>query len=207
VEHIVDVALPQSATMAERMYRLAWLVGGDDAGEPNGKLWSSLADRREAAKLTGEDVRPLAVLHVGAPMAASAWSNIADVLDGAGMRVAIVGENVDVDLAHDVTIDARCAPIDLAGKMSVGAMVGVLERAVLFVGPDRGPATLAALLEVRSVIAGVGVSEELASSPSRRVVMCRGDDQTQQVRAHAAITSEVSIAALAAMEQWRAQRV
>lgn len=150
---------PERLDDATRMLRLAWLLGGSLQDEPTLGLWPSLADRNGAARLVAEATRPIALLHVSAGREsrrwpAERWTRVVDLVDAAGLDPVLVGSREDRADTARVLQDVVHAPLSLVGRTSVGELVGLLERAVLFIGSDSGPASLAGALGVRSVVIG-----------------------------------------------------
>ncbi|MCZ4497407.1 MAG: glycosyl transferase, family 9, partial [Thermoleophilia bacterium] len=162
---------PQRLDARTRMLRLAWLLGGAAPGDSDTLgLWPTLADRNGAARLVNGGQRPLAVLHAGAGCperlwSAQHWARVADLLDGLGLAPVFVGTAVDRAMTDEVIIDARCAPLSLVERTTVGELAGLLERASLFVGSDSGPAALAGALGVRSIVVGPGSMLEHVARP------------------------------------------
>lgn len=152
-------AWPERLDDATRMLRLAWLLGGELDGEPDLALWPSLADRNGAARLVAEASRPIALLHVGSGDAArrwptDRWARVVDLIGAAGLEPVLVGTAADAATTTAVLADSRRFARSLVGGTTVGELVGLLERAALFVGSDSGPASLAGALGVRSVVVG-----------------------------------------------------
>ena len=109
-------------------------------------------DRGEAADALGElDGSPLVAMHPGATDPRRRWlpdrlGELGAALTTRGARVVLLGGAGDaplVDRIRDGLGPAVDRAIDLAGRLSLGGLVGVLERADLFVGNDSGPRHLA----------------------------------------------------------------
>jgi ADP-heptose:LPS heptosyltransferase len=152
---------PERLDDTTRMLRLAWLLGGELQGDTSLGLWPSLADRNGAARLVAAASRPIALIHVGAGSdarrwPAERWTRVVDLVERAGLDPVLVGGERDLDVEQAVLADVVHAPLSVVGRTSVGELVGLLERAVLFVGSDSGPAALAGALGVRSVVVGPG---------------------------------------------------
>lgn len=67
-------------------------------------------------------------------------------LDARGARIVLLGGAGDAPLVDEIRAGLGAAAgraVDLSGRLSVGGLVGVLERADLFVGNDSGPRHLA----------------------------------------------------------------
>jgi ADP-heptose:LPS heptosyltransferase len=119
-------------------------------------------DRAEAAAALAADERPLVVLHPGAADPRRRWpverlAMVAGELARKGARLAVVGtasERGLVDRLLDA-LDGDAA--DLAGRLGLGGLVGLLERATLLVGNDSGPRHLAAAVGTATVAVYWGV--------------------------------------------------
>ncbi|MGJ7917378.1 glycosyltransferase family 9 protein [Massilia sp. LXY-6] len=131
---------------------------------PMPELTVTDADRREAAAAmpaavaaaafgTGER---LALLQPGATDLRRCWpaerfAALGDRLAQAGMRVAVNGAAGEAALVGAVVGAMRHPAIALAGKLSLGGLCGLLERAALVVSNDTGPLHLALALGRPSV--------------------------------------------------------
>ena len=121
------------------------------------ELTVTSADRHEAATVV--PVTPgerLVLLQPGATdprrrWPARAFAAVGDRLARAGFRVAINGARDEAALVHDVAARMRAPPIDLAGRLSLGGLCGLLERTALLVSNDTGPLHLALALGVPAV--------------------------------------------------------
>ena len=203
-----------------RMLRLAWLLGGTMQLDGSLGLWPSLADRNGAARLVADVTRPLALVHVGGGSARRRWSDagwtrVVDRLESIGLDPVLVGGSGDVARADAVASAARHAPLTLVGRTSVGELVGLLERAALFVGPDSGPAALAEAVGVRSVVIGPastlehvvrpGLVDIVDSGPCPRC----GDRACNHPAPPAAavgvepVIARIELAAMTALDAWR----
>ena len=109
-------------------------------------------DRGQAADALGElDGSPLVAMHPGATDPRRRWfpdrlGELGAALTARGARVVLLGGAGDAPLVgriRDGLGPAADHAIDLAGRLSLGGLVGVLERADLFVGNDSGPRHLA----------------------------------------------------------------
>jgi ADP-heptose:LPS heptosyltransferase len=126
-------------------------------------LCVTLADRIEAARavppLPGER---LVVLQPGATDPRRRWpaecfARLAALLAGQGATVAVHGSGAEADLVDSVAAQVpapfatQCSILPLAGKLSLGGLCALLERATLVVSNDTGPLHLALALGVPSV--------------------------------------------------------
>lgn len=91
---------------------------------------------------------PLVALHPGATDPRRRWppqrlAAVADALAADGARPVLLGGAGDAGGVASVRAALRAPAIDLSGALSLPALVGLLERATLFVGNDSGPRHLA----------------------------------------------------------------
>lgn len=107
------------------------------------------ADRREAnAVLAPAPGRRLAVLQPGASDPRRRWSPdrfaaVGDALAAHGALVAINGTGQEANVAGQVRAAMRHDAVDLSGKLSLGGLCGLLERADVVIANDTGPLHLA----------------------------------------------------------------
>ncbi|PWF45399.1 glycosyltransferase family 9 protein [Massilia glaciei] len=107
------------------------------------------ADRLAAAQVLPAALpKPLVLLQPGATDPRRRWpaarfAELGDALAGAGALVAINGSEDEAPLVHAVASAMRAPSIDLAGKLALGGLCGVLERCALLVSNDTGPLHLA----------------------------------------------------------------
>lgn len=107
------------------------------------------ADRREAdAVLALAPGRPLAVLQPGASDPRRRWSPerfaaVGDALAAHGALVAINGTGQEADVVGQVCAAMRHDAVDLSGKLSLGGLCGLVERADVVIANDTGPLHLA----------------------------------------------------------------
>jgi ADP-heptose:LPS heptosyltransferase len=124
---------------------------------PMPELTVTEADRREAAAalpfIRGER---LVVLQPGATDPRRCWpaqrfAALGDRLAQAGMQVAVNGSAAEAALVDAVAGNMRHPVRSLAGRLGLGGLCGLLERAALVVSNDTGPLHLALALGVPSV--------------------------------------------------------
>jgi ADP-heptose:LPS heptosyltransferase len=122
-----------------------------------GELQVTERDRREAAQLLPPDSsRPLAVIQPGATDPRRRWpaerfAVVADALAGAGAQVAVNGTAAEAAVVSRV-IGAMDHPAsDLAGRLSLAGLCGLLERAAVLVANDTGPLHLAVAIGTPAV--------------------------------------------------------
>jgi ADP-heptose:LPS heptosyltransferase len=153
----LDRSVPYSGHLHEihRFLEVVALVGAAPVTvEP--RLQVTAADRAEAAAALADDDRPLVVLHPGANDPRRRWpverlAVVAGELARTGARLAVVGTAADQPLADRLlaTLDGQAA--NLAGRLGLGGLAGLLERASLLVGNDSGPRHLAAAVGTATV--------------------------------------------------------
>jgi ADP-heptose:LPS heptosyltransferase len=153
----LDRTVPYTGHQHEihRFLEVAGLVGATPVTlEP--RLRVTDADRAEAAAALAGDDRPLVVLHPGANDPRRRWpverlAVVGSELARKGARLAVVGTAAEQPLADRLlaTLDGDAA--DLAGRLGLGGLAGLLERAILLVGNDSGPRHLAAAVGTATV--------------------------------------------------------
>jgi ADP-heptose:LPS heptosyltransferase len=139
------------------LLEIAALAGATFRMPTQAELTLTAADRHEAA--TAVPVTPgdrLVLLQPGATDSRRRWparafAALGDRLARSGFRVAINGAPDEADLVHDVATRMRAPAIDLAGRLSLGGLCGLLERTALLVSNDTGPLHLALALGVPTV--------------------------------------------------------
>jgi ADP-heptose:LPS heptosyltransferase len=90
-------------------------------------------------------------LHPGATDPRRRWpphrlGELGAALAARGARVVLLGGSGDAALVREIRAglgDAAAHAVDLSGRLTMAGLVGVLERAALFVGIDSGPRHLA----------------------------------------------------------------
>jgi len=120
---------------------------------------------------------PLVVLHVGAGTEAKRWPALhwrellGRILVGRDARVVLVGGEKDRTIARTI-LGGRCWPgvVDRTGRLSIGELAALLERADVFVGADSGPAHLAAAVDTPVVVLFSGTNDPRQWRPCGRQV-------------------------------------
>jgi ADP-heptose:LPS heptosyltransferase len=141
------------------LLEIAGLAGADVRLPPvsQPELALTAADRREAAAIVpvvpGER---LVLLQPGATDPRRRWparsfAALGDRLAQDGVDVAINGSADEAALVHEVAARMHAPAIELAGRLSLGGLCGLLERATLLVSNDTGPLHLGLALGVPAV--------------------------------------------------------
>jgi ADP-heptose:LPS heptosyltransferase len=113
------------------------------------------ADFEEADRSLGDRSR-IAVIHPGATDPRRRWptdrfASVGDELAAAGATVAVIGSAAEADLVDAVGRAMSGPAILLAGRLSMGGLVGTLARASVVVANDSGPLHLAAAVGAPTV--------------------------------------------------------
>ena len=153
----LDRTVPYTAHQHEihRFLEVAGLVGATPVTlEP--RLQVTPADRAEAAAALAGDDRPLVVLHPGAKDPRRRWpverlAVVGRELAGKGARLAVVGTAAERGLVDRLLDGLDGDAADLAGRLGLGGLAGLLEQAALLVGNDSGPRHLAAAVGTATV--------------------------------------------------------
>jgi ADP-heptose:LPS heptosyltransferase len=137
-----------------RQLELTALVGAG-TGPLDPRLEVTERDREAAAAVVSND-GPLLVLHPGATDPRRRWpmerfAELGDVFAAHGASVVVTGHGTEADLAAEVVARMRCEAVDVAGRLSLPGLVGLLSRARLVVSNDTGPLHLARVLGTPSV--------------------------------------------------------
>lgn len=180
-----------------RYLEVVGLVGAAPVGlEP--RLAVTDADRDEAAAVV-PDAGPLVVLHPVASDRRRWWpveefAAVADALAAEGATVAVIGTAAERRHVAEV-VDAMAQPVlDLAGRLTLGGLVGLLDRADLVLGNDSGPLHVASAVGTPSVgifwATTLGFMAPLFRSRHRPLASLRvhcpvcGQDQTRRLCGH-----------------------
>jgi ADP-heptose:LPS heptosyltransferase len=138
-----------------RFLEVAGLVGAAPVTlEP--RLAVTAADRAEAAAVLPEGEEPLVVLHPGANDPRRRWpverlAGVGGELARKGARLAVVGTAAERPLTERLLAALDADAADLTGRLGLGGLAGLLERATLLVGNDSGPRHLAAAVGTATV--------------------------------------------------------
>ena len=117
------------------------------------------ADRVAADDLldaSGIDGAPVAVVHAGGSRPERRWpaerfAEVGDALSDKGLTVLLTGTSSEAATTATVARTMRSSAIDVAGRTSLGAMAGLVERAQVVVTNDTGVSHLAAAIGTDSV--------------------------------------------------------
>jgi ADP-heptose:LPS heptosyltransferase len=138
-------------------------------------------DRAELAGVLDTSDR-LVVLNPGAGDVRRRWpaacfAEVGDVLAQTGRQVVVAGGPGDEPLTRQVVAMSACA-VDLAGRLSLGGLLGLLERADLVVSNDSGPLHLAVAVGTPTVglywPSNLSVAAPVLRARHRPVVAWRG---------------------------------
>jgi ADP-heptose:LPS heptosyltransferase len=120
------------------------------------------ADRAEALAVLAGDDRSLVVLHPGANDPRRRWpverlAVVGNELARKGVRLAVVGTASERGLVDRLLDGLDGDAADLAARLGLGGLAGLLEQATLLVGNDSGPRHLAAAVGTATVAVHWGV--------------------------------------------------
>jgi ADP-heptose:LPS heptosyltransferase len=96
-------------------------------------------------------------IHPGSQLASRRWpaerfAEVGDALAQGGWNVVLTGTAAEAPLTREVADAMRHAPIDLAGRTSLGALGAIIAQARLLVCNDTGVSHIAAALRTPSVV-------------------------------------------------------
>jgi ADP-heptose:LPS heptosyltransferase len=105
-------------------------------------------DLAEADRVVEPRATPFVALNPGAGDPRRRWrperfAVVGDRLAALGYAVVVVGGPLDVELAHAVVEAMTADAIDVAGRLSLGGLLGLFRRCRLVVSNDSGPLHLA----------------------------------------------------------------
>jgi ADP-heptose:LPS heptosyltransferase len=132
------------------------------------------SDVAEAADRVPPSSQPFAVLQAGATDPQRRWSPqrfaaVGDALAQRGLRVVLNGSADDVTVNRAVCAAMLAPAVDLAGRLSLGGLAGLLARADLLVSNDTGPVHLARALGTPTVtVYWVGNARSFGPLSTRR---------------------------------------
>lgn len=158
----------------------------------NPELAPTADDRDAAARLLasaglGNDQR-LACLHVSAGKDYKYWpferyAAVIDRLAEQGVRSALIGAGQDRAATDAVRDACRSQPLDLVDQLDLGSLIGLFDRARLFIGNDSGPMHIAAATGT-PIVALFGPTDPARWGPlTERVIIVRGTEPMQDVSA------------------------
>jgi ADP-heptose:LPS heptosyltransferase len=101
-----------------------------------------------AAPAAASSAAPLVLLQPGSSDPRRCWpaasfAAVGDALAGMGARIAVNGTDDEAPLVRRVVRAMRAPAIDLSGKLDLGGLCGLIERAACVVSNDTGPLHLA----------------------------------------------------------------
>jgi len=154
---LLDRTVPYTGHQHEihRFLEVASLVGAPPVTlEP--RLQVTAADRAAAASVLDGDEQPLVVLHPGGKDQRRRWpverlAVVGSELVRKGTRLAVVGTASERGLVDRLLDRLDGDAADLAGRLGLGGLAGLLEQATLLVGNDSGPRHLAAAVGTATV--------------------------------------------------------
>ncbi len=138
-----------------RLLEVAQLVGAPPVTtEPC--IATTRADLDESCRLVPEIEKPLVVLHPGASDPERRWpadrfAEVGDALAAAGACIVVTGTAAERSLVRSVVSGMQRGALDMAGKLSLGGLTGLLARSRLTISNDTGPLHLAAAVGARTI--------------------------------------------------------
>ncbi len=96
------------------------------------------------------------------------YAGVADALAGQyGANIVLLGASSDLPVVEEVAAKMRMPSLNLAGKTTLGQLMGLLKECDLLITNDSGPMHLAAALDVPQ-LAIFGSTSEIATGPLSR---------------------------------------
>jgi ADP-heptose:LPS heptosyltransferase len=139
-----------------RFLEVVGLVGATPV-ELDPRLAVTAADRAAADHVLGTVDRPLVAVHPGASDPRRRWppeffATVTDAVACRGAEVVLLGQGPeDERAAARMAAAMTTSPLDLVGRLSLSALVGVLARSRLLIADDSGPRHLAAAVGTATV--------------------------------------------------------
>lgn len=144
---------PSSVHVVDQYMDVARAAGADAGGAEWGLVPTDddLAQARSALEEAGWSGEPLVAMNAGAGWATKRWhprefAGLAGNLSENGLAAAFVGAPSERGVWDSVASFGPGAALDLIGKTSVGALVGLVSIAQAHVGGDTGSSHIAAAL-------------------------------------------------------------
>ena len=138
-----------------RLIEVVTLVGSQVSDiEPHLSL--TAVDLAESYQVVPAIEEPLVVLHPGASDPERLWPTerfaaVGDALAATGAQVVVTGTEGERALVQSVVESMRAVAWDLAGKLSLHGLTGLLGRSAVVVANDTGPLHLAAAVGTSTV--------------------------------------------------------
>jgi len=147
--------VPATASEVERTLLPLRALGVPERGRE--LEFPELASEREAALRVTAGLGPYVVVHPGATLASRCWdpvgfADVADGLAGQGLVVVLTGVAAERPIGRAVAGAMAATPVDLVGRLSLGAAAAVVRRAELLITNDTGMSHLAAAVGTPSVV-------------------------------------------------------
>lgn len=96
----------------------------------------------------------IVTIHPGASCPSKIWpkerlAKVADALANEfNLRIAIVSDNKDAEIAEEMGKLMSSSPLVLGGKLTLGELAALLKKSCLFISNDSGPVHIAAALDI-----------------------------------------------------------
>jgi ADP-heptose:LPS heptosyltransferase len=153
----LDLELPYVYYQSEvaRLLEVVGLVGAVPL-DFDPRLTVTGADLEKASAVLPPDARPLVVLNPGATDSRRRWpperfGAVGNAAVRAGARVAVIGGPLDRELSRAVLDSMREPALDLAGRLDLGGLAGLLSGCRVLVSNDSGPLHLGAAVGAATV--------------------------------------------------------
>ncbi len=171
-------------------------------------LWKT--DREELAALP--EMRSLwpegyICIHPGAHDLSRCWpadgfTCVADALSGLGIPIVLTGNAAESELTRRISELMKKRPIDLAGRISLGALGVLLSNARLLICNDTGISHIAAALHVPSVVIFTNSDPDRWAPLDRDLHRAVSARSANGNRAHAAVGMKNGADGCRALEEW-----
>ncbi|HEX8034197.1 MAG TPA: glycosyltransferase family 9 protein [Ktedonobacterales bacterium] len=139
-----------------RMLEVVSLAGAKAMNDIEPHIIVTSADLAESYRIVPETTRPLVTLHPGATDQERIWpaerfATVGDAMAATGAQIVITGTAGERDRVRAVAACMRSDAWELAGRLSLNGLTGLLARSQVVVSNDTGPLHLATAVGTATV--------------------------------------------------------
>jgi heptosyltransferase-2 len=160
------LALPDPLPWEDRDYPLRIHIGIREADRDAARKMLRSGGVREGQIVVG--INPGAFYGEAKRWMPDRYGGVGDALAGKyGARIVLFGSSTDLPVVDEVAAHMQHAPLILAGRTTLGQLMGLIRECHLLITNDSGPMHLAAALDVPQ-LALFGSTSEIATGPLSR---------------------------------------
>jgi ADP-heptose:LPS heptosyltransferase len=139
-----------------RMLEVVSLAGAKMLNDVEPHIIVTKADLAESYRIVPQTTKPLVILHPGATDPERVWpaerfATVGDAIAATGAQIIITGTESERNLVHEVAAGMRSDAWELAGRLSINGLTGLLARSQVVVSNDTGPLHLATAVGTATV--------------------------------------------------------